>query len=77
MYEVEVKARLKNRESIVKKLKDFGCVLSSELHQTDYVFFPKRFSFPPSIGTHILRVRKSNNKYFYSKDISIQPARFH
>lgn len=70
MYEVEVKARLKNRESIVKKLKDFGCVLSSELHQTDYVFFPKGFSFPPPIGTHILRVRKSNNKYFFTLKIS-------
>lgn len=70
MYEVEVKARLENREALIKKLKDFGCAFSSELHQIDHVFFPKGFSFPPPIGTHILRVRKSNNKYFFTLKIS-------
>ncbi|MFA6177645.1 MAG: class IV adenylate cyclase [Candidatus Paceibacterota bacterium] len=70
MYEVEVKAKLKNREAIIKKLQDFGCKFSEELHQVDRVYFPEGFVFPPPIGTPILRVRKQNDKYFFTLKIS-------
>ncbi len=70
MYEVEVKARLNNREEVIKKLESLGCKFSEELHQIDQVFFPKGFSFPSPIGTQILRVRKSNDKYFLTLKIS-------
>jgi len=70
MYEVEVKAKLKDRQAVMKKLEDFGCKFSEELHQIDHVYFPEGFVFPPPIGTGILRVRKQNDKYFFTLKIS-------
>jgi len=70
MYEVEVKAKLKDRKAVIKKLQDFGCKFSEELHQVDHVYFPEGFTFPPPIGTGILRVRKQNDKYFFTLKIS-------
>jgi adenylate cyclase, class 2 len=70
MYEVEVKAHLRDRKEVIKKLEDFGCKFSEELHQIDRVYFPKGFVFPPPIGTGILRVRKQDDKYFLTLKIS-------
>ena len=70
MYEVEVKAKLKDRKAVIKKLQNFGCKFSEELHQVDRVYFPEGFVFPPPIGTGILRVRKQNDKYFFTLKIS-------
>jgi adenylate cyclase class 2 len=70
MYEVEVKAIVKDRQALINKLEFLGCRFSEELHQIDRVFFPQGFSFPPPIGTQILRVRKSNDKYFFTLKIS-------
>ncbi len=68
MYEVEVKARLNNREEVIKKLESLGCKFSEELHQIDRVFIPKDVAFPPAIdsGVGVLRVRKSNDKYIFT-----------
>lgn len=70
MYEVEVKARLRNRAELVKKLESFGCKFSDELHQVDQVYFPEGLTFPPPIGTGILRVRNQDGKYFFTLKIS-------
>ena len=70
MYEVEVKAYLKNRENVIKKLKDLGCVFSEELHQTDHIFVPGNINFPPPYDTPVLRVRKQNDKHFFTMKIS-------
>jgi adenylate cyclase class 2 len=70
MYEVEVKAHLRDRASIVKKLKDFGCAFSEELHQVDHIFAPEGLPFPPPLTTPVLRVRKQNDKYFFTLKIS-------
>jgi adenylate cyclase class 2 len=71
MYEVEIKAKLRNRRELVKKLESFGCKFSEELHQVDHVYFPEGLVFPPPIGTGILRVRNQNdNKYFFTLKIS-------
>jgi adenylate cyclase class 2 len=70
MYEVEVKAKLRDREEFVKKLENFGCKFGAVLHQTDRVYFPEGLVFPPPIGTAILRVRKQNDKYFFTLKIS-------
>lgn len=70
MYEVEVKARLKDREAIVKKLESLGCKFGGELHQIDHVYFPEGLIFPPPIGTGILRVRNQGDKYFLTLKIS-------
>jgi adenylate cyclase class 2 len=70
MYEVEVKAKLKDRKAVMKKLEDFGCKFSEELHQVDHIFLPKGTSFPSPFSTPVLRVRKSNDKYFFTLKIS-------
>jgi|SRR3989338_1955452 len=70
MYEVEVKAHLRDREPVIKKLKDFGCKFSEELHEVDRIFTPKGTPYPLlSMGTPVLRVRKQNDKYFFTLKI--------
>src|SRR3989344_3732345 len=71
MYEVEVKARLTNRESVVKKLNELGCKFSPELHQIDHIFIPAGVKFPSPVEDKVgvLRVRKSNDQYFFTLKI--------
>ncbi len=69
MYEVEVKARLRNREEVIKKLEALGCSLSEELHQVDYIFNAQKSIFPPPLGEPVLRVRKQNDKYILTLKI--------
>lgn len=70
MYEVEVKARLRNKDEIIKKLVDLGCIFGEELHQVDHIFIPYHISFPPPLSVPVLRVRKQNNKYLFTMKIS-------
>ncbi|MFA5937271.1 MAG: class IV adenylate cyclase [Candidatus Paceibacterota bacterium] len=70
MYEVEVKAHLRKREEVIKKLKDFGCKFGEELHQVDYIFIPKGVLFPPPLSVPVLRVRKQNDKYLFTLKLS-------
>lgn len=70
MYEVEVKARLRNREEVKKKLEALGARFSEELHQADNIFLPKGAKLPPPLGTPVLRVRNENGKYFFTLKIS-------
>jgi len=70
MYEIEVKARLQNREAVLKKLKSMGCSFRKELHQIDHIFAPEGNPFPLPFEIPILRVRKSNNQYFFTLKIS-------
>jgi len=70
MYEVEVKARLRNRKSVLNKLKALGCKFSKELHQIDHIFAPEGNPFPLPFEIPILRVRKSNDQYFFTLKIS-------
>src|SRR3990167_9271564 len=70
MYEVEVKAWLRNREEVKKKLESLGCKFSEELHQIDKIFAPKGTPLPRTpLGTTVLRVRKQNDKYFFTLKI--------
>ncbi|OGI64973.1 hypothetical protein A3A95_02380 [Candidatus Nomurabacteria bacterium RIFCSPLOWO2_01_FULL_39_18] len=70
MYEVEVKAVLKDREAVKEKLQNLGCKFSEELHQIDYVFAPKGTPYPDvPMGATVLRVRKQNDKYFFTLKI--------
>lgn len=71
MYEVEVKAHLRDRESVVKELKDLGCKFGEVLHQVDHIFIPEGIDFPPliALGIGVLRVRKSNERYFFTLKI--------
>jgi adenylate cyclase, class 2 len=69
MYEVEVKAKLNNREEVIQKLEALGCKFSDELHQEDHVFIEKDLPFPPPLFSNVLRVRKQNDKYFFTLKI--------
>ncbi|KKR62139.1 hypothetical protein A2643_02120 [Candidatus Nomurabacteria bacterium RIFCSPHIGHO2_01_FULL_39_220] len=70
MYEVEVKAYLRDREAVIKKLQDLGCKFGGELHQVDYVFIPQGASYPDfPLGTPALRLRKQNDIYFLTLKI--------
>ncbi len=70
MYEVEVKAKLRNKEEVKKKLESFGCVFSEELHQVDHIFLPKGSAFPPPFETPVLRVRKQNDIFLFTLKMS-------
>jgi len=70
MYEVEVKARLKDRNAVMKKLQDLGCKFGGELHQVDRIFAPIGTPYPDvPMGATVLRVRKQNDKYFFTLKI--------
>ncbi len=69
MYEVEVKARLNDREAVIKKLESLGCKFSEELHQEDHVFIEKGLDSPPPLFSNVLRVRKQNDTYFFNLKI--------
>jgi predicted adenylyl cyclase CyaB len=72
MYEVEVKAILRDRDIVLHKLEDLGCKFSEELHQVDSIFIPSGVKFPPEPGSGVgvLRVRKQNDQYFFTLKIS-------
>ncbi len=69
MYEVEVKARLKDKKVVQDLLKSKGCIFSEELHQVDYIFIPGDSIFPPALGVPVLRVRKENGTSFFTLKI--------
>ena len=69
MYEVEVKARLQDREGVQRQLKGLGCSFSEELHQIDSIFIPEGIPFPPPLGVPVLRVRKQNDQSFFTLKI--------
>ena len=71
MYEVEVKMHLRNREQVIKRLKDLGCVFGEVLHQVDHIFIPENVPFPPPLDVPVLRVRKQNNIWFFTMKISM------
>ena len=70
MYEVEVKAKLRNKEEVRRKLEGMGCKFSKELHQVDHTFIPEGASYPDfPLGTPALRLRHQNNFYFLTLKI--------
>jgi adenylate cyclase class 2 len=71
MYEVEVKAKLRDRNTVMKKLQDLGCKFSEEIHQVDDVFDPDPEIFLVPMGAVIaVRIREEGGKYVftYKKD---------
>ena len=70
MYEVEVKAKLNNRQLVQDKLISMGCTFSEELHQIDSIFIPEDLPFPPPFGTPVLRVRNQNGQSIFNLKIN-------
>lgn len=64
MREIEVKAKVKDFKSIIKKLEELGCELNDPLIQSDRIYLHKYTKFSEiKIGTPVLRIRESNGKY--------------
>ncbi|MEI6660091.1 MAG: class IV adenylate cyclase [bacterium] len=70
MYEVEVKAKLNNRQALKTKLESLGCTFSEELHQVDDIFTPVVEAFPPPKGIPVLRIRNQNGKHILTLKIN-------
>lgn len=70
MYEVEVKARLKDRTEVQKKLEALGCTFSEELYQIDDIYTPDSGIFPPPMGVGVLRIRNQNGKFIFTLKIN-------
>ncbi|MEY2672092.1 MAG: hypothetical protein RL687_509 [Candidatus Parcubacteria bacterium] len=67
MREIEVKAKIKDKGKLLKKLAELGFVFDSEKHQHDRVYFPNGVEFTGGniIGQNVLRIRteeKNGNK---------------
>lgn len=67
MREIEVKAKIKDKEKLLKKLAEMGCVFNNQKYQYDKVYFPIGVNFAGKniIGHNILRIRteeKDGNK---------------
>jgi len=69
MREIEVKAKIEDFQSIIKKLKEMGCEFSEPMNQKDKIFLNKDMKFTDIVyateiiqGTNVLRVRESNGK---------------
>ena len=63
MKEIEVKAYLKNREEVIGKLKELGCILSEPIQQIDTVYTKvvDTTTSYNSANEHFLRIRKTSD----------------
>jgi len=60
MREIEIKARVKNKEAVISKLAELGCVLGDELEQRDVVYARNSNSMQEFLANDLfLRVRKT------------------
>ena len=66
MNEIEVKAKVSDLPSLLKRLEELGCILSSPLSQKDRIFIPIGASIPTKSGEAALRIREQNGKYLYT-----------
>jgi predicted adenylyl cyclase CyaB len=72
MKEVEVKAKLRNKEAALKKLEELGCLLGEPIVQSDSIFVPLDIhELPAAIGVPILRIRENNGKYLMTLKIRL------
>lgn len=72
MKEVEVKARIKNKQEMIAKLEALGCKFSEAVIQKDTVFAPQNvMTLPADKGVPILRIREQNGKYILTLKIRL------
>jgi adenylate cyclase, class 2 len=64
MKEIEVKARVKDVDALLKQLEEMGCVFSPTIHQIDRIFIAENGTIPSQTGDNVLRIREQNGKYF-------------
>ncbi len=59
MREIEVKAKITDKEILLKKLESLGCTFGENKYQIDKVYFPNNIKFTGGniVGQNILRIR--------------------
>ncbi len=66
MKEIEVKAKLRNKEEVMRQLEDLGCLFSEPIIQKDTIFILNGTSLPTAVGGNVLRIREQNGKYIFT-----------
>ncbi len=67
MREIEVKARIKNKDEILENLKKIGCVFEDVRKQVDVVYVEKVGDLKTFLSNKIfLRIRESNGKFIFT-----------
>jgi adenylate cyclase class 2 len=63
--EIEVKAKVKDFEPLISKLKEIGCVLSEPIVQDDYIFNQKGINLEHH-DSPVLRIREQGNRVIFT-----------
>lgn len=66
MNEIEVKAYIKDKPTLLKKLTSLGIQLSPPVTQYDRIFLPVGSSQPTKPGESALRIREQNGMYLFT-----------
>ena len=66
MAEIEVKAKVKDFDSIISKLKGMDCTLSEPIAQDDYIFNQKGIILGGNHDTPVLRIREQGGKIIFT-----------
>lgn len=65
--EIEVKAKIRDFETLKKKLKEIGCILSEPIIQDDYIYNKKGIDIRKGYdGSPILRIREQDEKILFT-----------
>lgn len=71
MNEIEVKARLRNPDPVISKLKSLGCGLGEVIVQKDRIYLQEGIAFEDKIkGRRVLRIREENERCIFTLKIS-------
>ena len=66
-FEIEVKAKVKDFNEIISKLKELGCVLSEPIVQDDYIFNKKGINLYKDHSDYpVLRIREQSKKIIFT-----------
>lgn len=67
MKEIEIKARIRNFNSVINQLKKIGCKISEPITQKDIIFLGDNLGFLDiKGGTNVLRIREENGKISFT-----------
>lgn len=63
MKEIEVKAKITDKDALIEKLTALGCSFSEPITQKDKIFIPLGHDIPVENGVNVFRIREQNGKY--------------
>ena len=71
MREIEVKAKLRDKEGVMRKLVELGCRFSEPVTQKDSIFIEPGLTVPIPPGRTALRIREQDGKYIFTLKQSV------